>query len=1136
MTDPVSTPLFAPGSAAPQGETMSRLLARLQAEQRAGWQRGERGLVETLLQENPALRSEAEAILELIYHEVLLREEHGEAPRLDEYLQRFPQFAAQLRDQFEVHGALESGRLFRATPSVGPDPAAPPDVPPPATARPTPTGYEILGELGRGGMGIVYKARQGPLNRLVALKMIRDQELATDDDVARFAVEAEAAARLQHPNIVQVYEVGEWSGHPYLALELVEGDNLAHRLDGTPQPARPAAELAETLARAVHAAHTKGIIHRDLKPANVLLAADGTPKVTDFGLAKRLEAGGPTVSGAVMGTPEYMAPEQAQGRNREIGPAADIYALGAILYEVLTGRPPFKGETVLDTMRQVTSAEPVPPQRLQPGVPRDLETICLKCLEKEPARRYATAAELADDLQRFAQGKTIRARPVGMIGRGVKWAKRRPLVAALLALVLLVAAVGFGSTLAQWHQAEAAKDEAQRALAQAETHLYSACIALAQREWEGGDIRRMLTLLDRCPPSLRHWEWRYLKGLCHTDLLTLDGHVDGVSAVAASPDGQRLASASLDGTVKLWDAATGKELHTLRAGAGCASSVAFSPDGQYLASGHEDGTVKLWDATAGREVRTLHGHRQRVLGVTFRGDGRHCASASADRSVKVWEVASGQEIRVLQGHGKEVTGVAYSPTGRQLASSSLDHTTKVWDAASGREVWTLRGHGDEVRCVAFSPDGRYLVSAGEAQELKVWDLATGKEVRTLDGHRDGICSVAFSPDGRLLASASRDRTIIIWDFLSNRPSPVLVRLKGHLSEVNHSTFSPDGKRLVSASLDRTVKVWDATQYHQKVLVLSGHADPVWRVAFSPDSQYLASASGDLYNPFKAGEVKIWDVHSRQEVRTLRGHKGGIGTLAYAPDGRRLASGSGDGTVKIWEAAGGGEVLTLRGHAGTVFDVTFSPDGRWLASGSGTLFLPTKPGEVKIWDADTGTCTLTLRGHQGLVSSVAFSPDGRRLASGSGDRTIKIWDPATGQETLTLRGHMRSVFGVAFSPDGQRLASCSGDWLRPNEPGEVKLWDAATGTEILSLKGHFQMVLAVAYSPDGQRLASASRDGRVKLWDPRSGEEILSLQGNSVHMLSVAFSPDGQRLAAGNWNKSVNIWEARLPRPSAAPIP
>jgi tetratricopeptide (TPR) repeat protein len=477
MTDPQPTHPSLPAAVASQSVTLLLL------DQHERWQRGERVLAEAYLEREPQLGSDTEKILDLVYHEIVLREERGETPRLEEYLGRFPQLTDQLRLHFEVHQALRSGAASAAGGmTVPPGPA---DIPP----RPTVPGYTILGLLGRGGMGVVYQARQESLHRLVALKMLLAGDHAERGDLARLRREAEAVAQLQHPNIVQVFDVGEHQGRPYLALELVGGGSLAQHLAGTPQPPRAAAELVETLARAMQHAHEQGIVHRDLKPANVLLVTGGlappgaddakppaapTPKITDFGLAKWLNAGASHPhSGAVVGTPSYMAPEQAANRPGQVGPAADVYALGAILYECLTGRPPFHGATLLETLEQVRSQEPVPPRLLQPKVPRDLDTICLKCLQKEARKRYASARELAEDLRRFLAGEPIKARPVGAWGQAVKWARRRPAAAALIAVSILGAAALLATLLlSNVHIArEKAQADSQRERAEANLEL-----------------------------------------------------------------------------------------------------------------------------------------------------------------------------------------------------------------------------------------------------------------------------------------------------------------------------------------------------------------------------------------------------------------------------------------------------------------------------------------------------------------------------------------------------------------------------------------------------------------------------------------------------------------------------------------
>jgi tetratricopeptide (TPR) repeat protein len=493
--------------------TWSELALLLRADQQRRWAQGQRVLVEAYLQRYPVLADDPEALLDLIYSEALLREGLGETDLLADYLRRFPQHEATLRRQFALHELLASSAPTGiGEPESGPNgapslPVSTPEflairlTPPPAPAAPTvdsyatrpparppqppPTGalagwpavpgYQIVGELGRGGMGVVYKAWQAGLNRLVALKMILHAGHAGPKLLERFRAEAVAVAKLQHPNIVQVFEVGEHEGAPFFSLEFCPGGSLDRKLAGNPLPGGEAAALTRTLAGAVHAAHQEHVIHRDLKPSNILLAADGTAKITDFGLAKRLDQIGETRSGDVMGTPAYMAPEQAKGRLEEIGRATDIWALGVILYELLTGHPPFKGAAVEETLDLVREREPVPPRRLQPKTPRDLETICLKCLRKEPAQRYASARDLAEDLARFLRQEPIVARPVSALERAAKWARRRPaqaLAAVSLGLVVVSSLVGVSLYfLSRQHEASARSARLELDLREAKAEL-----------------------------------------------------------------------------------------------------------------------------------------------------------------------------------------------------------------------------------------------------------------------------------------------------------------------------------------------------------------------------------------------------------------------------------------------------------------------------------------------------------------------------------------------------------------------------------------------------------------------------------------------------------------------------------------
>jgi WD40 repeat protein/serine/threonine protein kinase len=1153
----------------------AEMLALLLGKQRQHWEQGERVLVETYLERLRAAGEswlDEDGVLDLIYNEIVLREERGDKPGLEEYLGRFPQYAEQLRWQFSVHEGLRDCSFWKMAPNAGNAPGPLGDVPPapstdgpgtqilpggppagagspgdlptlqggqaadalahartvkspagkttpPGPQRPTVAagqqglpaagggevipGYEVLGELGRGGMGVVYKARQLRLRRLVALKMILAGVHAGADDRQRFLREAEAVAHLQHPNVIQIYEIGEHKGLPYLSLEFCAGGSLASRLHGAPLPAREAAQLIETLARAMHAAHQQQIIHRDLKPANILLTADGRPKITDFGLAKKLDEHGQTRTGDVMGTPSYMAPEQASGQAADVGPATDIYALGALLYELITGRAPFRAATPLDTLRQVVNDDPVPPSRLQPRTPRDLETVCLKCLQKEPRKRYASALELADDLLLFRTGESIRARPVSPWERGVKWARQRPAVAALLALIALTTVLGFAGVTWQWRQAEEERRRKADALEEAERLLYFNRIALADREWLTNHTARVDDVLDRCPPRLRRWEWNYLHHLCHGDVLTLPGS----AAVAFSPDGRRLASAEGD-AVHLRDAADGRDLLVLRGHTSRVKGVAFSGDGRRVASSGDDDTVRVWDADTGAELLTCPGLPDGLGPVAFSPDGRLLAAA-ADSQILLRDAATGQPVRTLAGHTGPVTGLAFAPDGVLLASASWDQTVRLWDVAAGQEAGTLRGHTGKVTGVAFSPDGKRVVSSAEDESIRLWDVAGRREERSLLGQGGKVTALALSPDGELLASAGGEALqpgeVKVWDLLTGQLQRTF---RGHNGEVLALAFQPHGDHLASADRE-AVKVWDIT-VDQASRTLGGHNGPLNCVAVSPDGRLLASAGFD-------GIVRVWEVAGGHDPATLRGHDGPVAGVAFLGTTGLLASSGYDRTVRVWDLVSGKEVHTLRGHTDWVWSVAANPAGNRLASGS-------VDGTVRVWDPAGGTALLTLEGHAGQVTCVAFRPDGKLLASSGADRTVRLWDPVTGKEVRTLTGHTTDVSCLAFSPDGKLLASGGGNEDRE----EIKVWDVDTGRELLAPGGRTAKVMGLAFSRDGRRLASAEMDHTVRLWETTGGQEVLTLRGHREAVYCVVFGPDDGWIASAGRDGTVRLWEAPPP--------
>lgn len=1017
--------------------------------------------------------------------------------------------------------------------------------------------YEALVEIGRGGMGVVYRARQRSLDRHVALKMVLSAAFASTNDVQQLKREAEAAARLDHPNIVSVYEVGEHAGQPFFSMQLIEGGNLADHAKRLGEHPRQAALLLQVVARAVHYAHQRGILHRDLKPSNILLDRDGQPHITDFGLAKRIDADGSlTRSGILIGTPYYMAPEQAAGQHGAVTTATDVFGLGAVLYALLTGQPPFQADTLFDTLEQLQKREPVRPGQRNPRVDRDLETICLKCLHKDPGGRYQSAADLADDLERYQKGELIQARPSTSWERAGKWIRRRPTVAALMAMSGLAAMALLAVAVGSYYHVQLRKerDEVDRQRGQAEEqralanrYLYDAQMNLAYRQWQEGSIARVLEILEERRPKnaadhdLRGFEWHYLWRLCHNErfklssrvfaispdgrflagigldgmmrivdaangqeLRSLPGHGGVLLRMASSPDGVRLASVgSGDKTVRIWDVATGKQLSAFKVPISGGVSRAFRADGKRFAIGESSGAVSVWDTVSGEKALSLNGHTRPISSLAFSDDRQRIATSSLDGTVRLWDAGNGQPIQILRGETKAVCKVLFSPDGQRLATAgSSDGTVRLWDARNGQPMQILRGHSEAVCKVVFSPDGQRFATAGRDATVRVWDAVLAREIRALTGHQGMVITVAFSPDGKGLVSGGADQTIRLWDAMSGQELAVL---RGHTCEVTSVAFSPDGKEITSGSPDGTVRMWDVTK-DPEALILKVQEDGIDGLVFSPNASCLSAVSYDQ-------TLRTWDLTTRQEIGLVKGPAAPVECLALSPDGRRLASGRSDGTIRLSNAADGREIKVLDGHTERVTVVTFSPDCRRLASGSADR-------TVRVWDSGTGQLVHAFGGNSTGISCLAFSPDGRRLAS-NGEWPLEIRSQTSGQETTVISSIAGSPQSLAFSPDGQWLASAG--YM------SLTIYDAISGRIWRLLRGHSAEVRSVAFSPDGKRLASGSLDKTVRIWDAATGQEILALKGPAGFSRSLAFSPDGMRLAAACQDKTVRIWDATARR-------
>jgi WD40 repeat protein/HEAT repeat protein len=1073
----------------------------------------------------------------------------GTPPERDEFLARHADIAESLKDFLADHD-----RMRQPAPLPAPRPAEETaTLQPGAAVTAEPLGriryfgdYELLEEIARGGMGVVFRAKQVSLNRGVAVKMILAGGYAGDRDVLRFKAEAKAAANLDHPHILPIYEVGEHSGHHYFSMKLVEGG--AFLQDGRLSLRERVAVLTK-VCRAVHFAHQHGILHRDLKPGNILLDADGTPYVTDFGLAKKVEGeSGLTQSGAILGTPSYMPPEQARSQ-RQLTTAADVYALGAIVYECLTGRPPFRAATAVDTVLEVIEREPAHPRTIDPAADRDLSVVALKCLEKDPTRRYASAAALADDLERWLKGEPILARPASVGEKAWKWAKRRPAAAALVAtcvLAVLAGVVGLAISNRMIADRQRQTDDALRArtaaLEDADRHLkkeqaarqetaetlarlkkeqgrtaaalaaqqraaYLSDIALAANEWAGNRPIRSAQLLDSCPIDLRGWEWHHLQRAAHAAERELDD-LHGVTLLwGLSPDGKRLLSTDSE-AVRIRDFATGKVVRAFSDHAYSVSAAVFTAGGKQVLSsateafsvgGNKKGEAVLWDAETGRVLRTFAEDHKGVSSVACSGDGKWFATAGGDLDIRLWDADSGKEVH-------------------------------RWKRPAVKES----GFTQAAR-LAFSPDSKYLAVADHLGTT-LWDLGTRAEVRTF---KDEF-GPTFSRDATKLATARgaaefvvRDTTNWAEQFAQRTTAPML----------NMLAFGPDGKRLALGGLDGLVRVWDLEQ-KAEVQVIQGQQGWVLGLVYSPDGKRLVTSVGDpiveLFGSWMGQTatpemVRVWNLERGQEYRLLPA----IPKLYALHPSRPEVACLIDREVHIYDLLTG---TKLRSFAAAPEDVTalaYSPDGATLAV---AWSVPPKKGKefspgahqvhpvknahrVQLLDAATGKPRGEPHGQETSIGDIAFSPDGKVLALTGWGKPLTLLDGTTLSLLASLEGAEGGVTRVAFSLDGKTLVRATTGrlhWIQdaPEErtDGVIEVWDVAGRKQLRTVSAGTGFCNAIAVSPDGILIAAAMGDV-VK---------VLRLDGSEAKTLptashSLVFSPDGARLVTAT-PVGVKLWD------------
>jgi WD40 repeat protein/tetratricopeptide (TPR) repeat protein/tRNA A-37 threonylcarbamoyl transferase component Bud32 len=1124
-----------------------------------GWRTGRRPRIEECLAELPAACRPA-LLSELLILELAYRHQAGEQPEPAEYHGRFPGEAAAVDAAFTAFQAYtrlgDDPECTRVDADQGTGAAGPTTA---AVGAVTSGGgrFRILRFHDRGALGEVYVARDEELHRDVALKQIRHEHADDAQRRARFLVEAEITGALEHPGIVPVYGLGRYeNGRPFYAMRLIQGDNLKSAIERFHQ-AGPgwrgaggrAVQFRRLLGRfldacnAVAYAHSRGVLHRDLKPGNIMLGKFGETLVVDWGLAKAVgqddlaapgaernlnpESGSEVKSteiGERVGTPAFMSPEQAAGRLDELGPASDVYSLGATLYCLLTGNPPFVDSELAVVLRQVEQGSFPPPAAVNPEVDQALDAICSKAMALRPQDRYASPRALADDIEHWLADEPVAARPESGAQRLWRWLRRHRswarAGAAALVLVTLVSilAVGFVYQArtreaqrrreAEQHRREADMQrlEAERRLArlalhqglnlcaQGDTHRGILWLARALQiaPADAADFRRSIRI------NLDAWTQGFHR------LLEYVEHEKAVTRVRFRADGKLLATASADGTARLWDAATLAPLGSPLRHQSFVWDITFNPDGKVLATACDDGTAQLWDVAGCSSIGSPLQHEGAVYDATFSPDGKVLATASADGSVRLWDVATLGSLGPPIKHNGRVLGVAFRPDGNVLATACDSGAAQLWDAATGKPLGPPLYHSSGVQALTFDPEGKVLATACNDRTARLWDADTLKPIGSPLRHRGWVRDLTFSPDGKLLATASDDYTAQLWDAATLAPlGPPLQHALG----VYNVAFRPDGKVLATASSDGTARLWDVATRTRAVPPLQQPGAGWAIIAFSPDGKLLAASCGDA-------TVRIWDPATRNLRKPQLKHSSSLRALTFRPDGKVLATACGDGAARLWDMATFTPLGALLQHQGPVTDIAFRPDGKVLATAS-------NDSTARLWDARTLAPLVPPLQHQGWVEGVAFSPDGRVLATACDDNTAWLWDAATGTPRGSPLRHQGAVWHATFSPDGKLIATTSNDRT-------ARLWDTATLRPAGPPLVHQGAVCHAAFSPDRKLLATGSVDGTARLWDVATGTPIGPSLQHPEAVENVAFAPGGKLLATASNDGTLGLWEVPAP--------
>jgi len=1018
--------------------------------------------------------------------------------------------------------------------------------------------YEILEEIARGGMGVVFKARQKSLNRIVALKMVLGNRLASQKDIERFQREAEAAAGLDHPNIVPIYEVGTIEGLPFFSMKLIDGGSLTDRREQFQNNPRHVARLMATVAKAVHHAHQRGILHRDLKPSNVLLDTYGEPHVADFGLAKRLEdASNPnsdnTQTGAIVGTPSFMAPEQARGHSKQLTTAVDVYGLGAVLYDLLAGQPPFRANSPAETLLLVLGQEAERPSQLRSGVPRDLETICLKCLEKESGKRYASAEALAEDLERWLKGVPVRARTASAPERLFKWIRRKPSYAALVILSTLVLLALVGGTVAFAYNsrlerknrdldravlsAEEQREEAKLQRARAESSeaevrrvLYMARMNQANQAFKDGQIGRAVQLLEEYrhvseEDDPRGFEWHYLMRRCGGARHVCNAHPGGLTGLSIHPNSERLATTGADGQLIIWEIATGRELRRFRLPSQNSKGVEYLKGSRWVAIAlNGPSEIRIVDEETGECSRSIRLDAE-LTKFTASEDGRVVAAAGKDGTVAVYDVASGDRLFNQRLHQQEVTCLAFSPDGKWITSASRDENIIVWDWSAGKEIWVVP-NTQHATDLAFSPDGRRLSATGfqKTDYVHVFEIGVVNSVITKQVRRASFEGVRYLREGKRIVTAGKDDSLYLIDAgkairsLSPNEEPKWPALHGHRGPVRKLATSRDSRWLVSGGIDVTnpsklseIRFWELQADPRPLRIDVGMSDERPAPVVSSDARFAFTAELKNDEPCICAHdlttgAECWRIAVPDRPQAM----------ACNPDGKFLALGLEKEVIVV--AADSGGIVARIPTAGAVHHFDFGPKSAVLALWTGT--------QIKVIDWRSGHCIRDWK-YDVVVYDLKMSPDGKRIAVAAHDGFERIFDLKTGTRTEWQTEYNETDNRrINWSPDGKRLAI--------QHYQQMSVWDVDLQRRIWSVQSDdIEPFQFVQFSADGSRIVSGDPyEGRVRLHDARTGLELLDVIVEGFQKpdygTSIGMDTTGRRLVFGSEKQGLIVLEAEPP--------